>query len=166
MRLASMPFFTSQVFTASARWRDIRLLTVTLPFVSHQPVTVTFMFGFSFNVLRISFNLVSSFCWMSILLKVKYMTGKVTFADSFMSCSTAFVSALSTVSFRLTSSEEEVGSCCRTSCCGTDGVSATLFFFLERLIPNLTPLSQTKLFLCRCSGIPSIRSPVRRVKPE
>ena len=37
-----MPFFTSQVFTASARWRDIRLLTVTLPFVSHQPVTFTF----------------------------------------------------------------------------------------------------------------------------
>ena len=31
--------------------------------------------------------------------KVKYMTGKVTFADSFMSCSATFVSALSTVSF-------------------------------------------------------------------
>ena len=35
-----------------------------------------------------------------------------------------------------------------------------------KLNPNLTPLSQTKLFLCRCSGIPSLRSPVRRVKPE
>ena len=43
---------------------------------------------------------------------------------------------------------------------------AFIFYLFERFIPNLTPLSQTKLFLCRYSGIPSIRSPVRRVKLE
>ena len=45
--------------------------------VTFPVIYFTFMFGFSFNVLRIAFNFVSSFCWMSILLKVKYMTGKV-----------------------------------------------------------------------------------------
>ena len=71
MRLAAMPFFTSQAFRVSARWREMRLFTATLPLVSHQPVTVTFISGFSFNIWRISFSLDSSSGLMAILLKSK-----------------------------------------------------------------------------------------------
>lgn len=173
MREASMPLSTSQAFNASARRSDTRPFTARLPCVSHQPVRVTAMPGFSFRTLSIRRALGSSEAVISVPSKGKWMTGKEAPSTPSVGELTDTFSAVSAVSvFAGVSSTLTIVSGCPvhsshsvlTGVAGSSGVAGRISagfraFLPPKEKPRRMPLSQMKLDLWRYSGIPSIGRP-------